>query len=71
MLELAINLQASRSYGRVSFVNEIQSSGTEPLRTRPKFNEADILLPSESMGNVSVLKSSWVLGKGMITGMFH
>lgn len=66
VLELAINLQASRSYGWVSFVDEIQSSGTEPIRARPKFNEADILLPSESLADVSVLKMSWGLRKGWL-----
>lgn len=40
-------------------MNEIQSSRTEPTRAGPKLNNADILLPSESLAGVSVLKISW------------
>lgn len=36
-------------------------SGTEPVRAKPKFNEADFLLPSETWADVSVLKISWEL----------
>lgn len=45
-------------------MDEIQSSGTEPTRARPEYDQADIFLPSESLADVSVLKISWGLGRG-------
>lgn len=63
VLELAVNLQVLRGYGWLPLVNEIQSSGAEPVRTRPKWNEADLLLPLESLADVSFLKMSWGRGR--------